>query len=93
MKNPPPAPKEDRAVRDEPRASPPGAGRANLRTALILLSIALVFFGGIIVSQYAGGNAVGMGVLGLAIIGFLLVMVGRNLRGRARSGAGNGVRE
>ena len=65
---------------------------ANLRTALILVSIALVFFGGIIVSQYTGGNAVGMGVLGLAIIGFLLVTVGRNLR-KARSGAASGARE
>jgi len=57
---------------------------ANVRTALILLSIAAVFFGGIIATQYAGGNAVGMGVLGLAIIGFLLVTLGRNLRKRER---------
>jgi len=54
---------------------------ANLRTALILLSIAAVFFGGIIASQYTGGNAVGIGVLGFAIIGFLLVTIGRKLRG------------
>jgi len=54
---------------------------ANVRTALILLSIAAVFFGGIIASQYTGGNAVGIGVLGFAIIGFLLVTVGRKLRG------------
>jgi len=93
MKLPPSAPREDHAARDEPRAFPPGTGRANLRTALILLSIALVFFGGIIVSQYTGGNAAGMGVLGLAIIGFLLVTVGRHLRGKARTGAGSGVRE
>ena len=53
---------------------------ANLRTALILFSIAAVFFGGIIASQYTGGNAVGIGVLGFAIIGFLLVTVGRKLR-------------
>jgi hypothetical protein len=57
---------------------------ANVRTALILLSIAAVFFGGIIASQYTGGNAVGIGVLGFAIIGFLLVTVGRKLRGDAR---------
>jgi hypothetical protein len=57
---------------------------ANLRTGLILLSIAAVFFGGIIATQYAGGNAVGMGVLGLAIIGFLLVTLGRNLRKKSR---------
>jgi hypothetical protein len=56
---------------------------ANVRTALILLSIAVVFFGGIIASQYTGGNVVGIGVLGLAIIGFLLITVGRKLRGDA----------
>ena len=56
---------------------------ASLRTALILVSIAAVFFGGIIVSQYFGGNAVGIGVVGLAIIGFLLVTVGRRLRGES----------
>jgi hypothetical protein len=57
---------------------------ASLRTALILVSIAAVFFGGIIASQYTGGNAVGIGVLGFAIIGFLLVTVGRGLRGGSR---------
>lgn len=62
---------------DDPKTAQRGA---NLRTALILLSIAAVFFGGIIASQYTGGNAVWMGVLGLAIIGFLLVTVGRKLR-------------
>ena len=56
----------------------------NVRTALILLSIAAVFFGGIIASQYTGGNAVGIGVLGFAIIGFLLVTVGRKVRGNMR---------
>jgi ABC-type uncharacterized transport system permease subunit len=68
-------------TREPNRAARQGA---NLRTALILLSIAAVFFGGIIAAQYVGGNAVGMGVLGLAIIGFLLVTLGRNLRRRAR---------
>ena len=54
---------------------------ANLRTALILASIAVVFFGGIIAAQLTGGNAVGIGVLGFAIIGLLLVTVSRKLRG------------
>jgi hypothetical protein len=54
---------------------------ANLRTALILASIAVVFFGGIIAAQFTGGNAVGIGVLGFAIIGLLLVTVGRRFRG------------
>lgn len=74
MRAMPPAP--------EQRGSAPRA--ANLRTALVLVSIALVFFGGIIASQYSGGNAVGIGVLGIAIIGFLLVTVGRSLRAKAR---------
>jgi ABC-type uncharacterized transport system permease subunit len=74
MKVPLPAP-------NEPGSAP---RTANLRTALILLSTALVFFGGIIVSQYTGGNAVGIGVLGFAIIGFLLAAVGRNLRRKVR---------
>jgi hypothetical protein len=57
--------------------------RANQRTALILASIAAVFFGGIIASQLggvAGGGAVGIGVLGFGIIGFLLVTLGRRAR-------------
>jgi hypothetical protein len=59
-------------------SEPPRA--ANLRTALILLSIALVFFGGIIAAQYSGGTAVGIGVLGFGIIGFLLVAIVRKER-------------
>jgi hypothetical protein len=57
--------------------------RANQRTALILVSIAAVFFGGIIASQLgglAGGGAIGIGVLGLGIVGFLLVTIGRKVR-------------
>jgi amino acid transporter len=54
--------------------------RANLRTALTLLSIAVVFFGGIIFAQYSGGSAAGIGMLGLAIVGFLLVAILRNGR-------------
>ena len=54
--------------------------RANLRTALTLLSIAAVFFGGIIASQYTASAGVGMGVVGLGIIGSLLAAVGRGVR-------------
>ena len=57
---------------------------AKLRTALILVSIAAVFFGGIIAAQLTGGNAIGIGVLGFAIIGFLLLTVGRKLRKGSR---------
>ena len=77
-------PHDDRVARAE-RSDARGVARAaNRRTALILVSIAAVFFGGIIASQYTGGNAVGIGVVGLAIIGFLLVTVARRARGRAR---------
>jgi hypothetical protein len=53
---------------------------ASIRTALILASIALVFFGGIIYAQYSGEPTIGMSVLGFGGIGFLLVAIGRNLR-------------
>jgi hypothetical protein len=58
----------------------PAQRGANVRTALILLSIALVFFGGFIVVRYAGGSSASIGVLGLAIIGFLLVAIARHVR-------------
>jgi hypothetical protein len=50
---------------------------ANRRTALVLLSIALVFFGGIIASQLVGGTTIGIVVVGFGIIGFLLVAIER----------------
>jgi uncharacterized membrane protein len=53
---------------------------ASVRTALILASIALVFFGSIVYAQYSGEPTVGMSVLGFGVIGFLLVAIGRNLR-------------
>ncbi len=56
------------------------ARHANLRTALTLASIAVVFFGGIIAAQYTGGTTVGIGVLGLGIVGFLFVALARNVR-------------
>ena len=48
---------------------------ANARTALILVSIALVLFGGVIYAQYSGDPRTGVGVTGFAIIGFLLAIV------------------
>jgi hypothetical protein len=56
------------------------ARRANLRTALTLALIAVIFFGGIIAAQYTGGTTVGIVVLGLSIVGFLLVALLRNVR-------------
>lgn len=56
----------------------------NLRTATILLSIAAVFFCGIILAQYSDAPEVAIGVLGLAILGFLGVSIGRNVGRRER---------
>jgi len=58
----------------------PAQRGANTRTALILLSIAVVLFGGVIAARYSGGSTAGVGVLGFAIIGFLLVAILRNVR-------------
>lgn len=49
----------------------------NVRVALILSSIALVFFGGVIFAHLQGEADVGIAVLGTAIFGFLLLTVGR----------------
>ena len=57
---------------------------ANLRTATILLSIAAVFFCGIILAQYSDAPALAIGILGLAIIGFVGVTIGRNVGRRER---------
>jgi hypothetical protein len=61
------------------RAVPARHG-ANVRTALILFSIAIIFFGGVIGVRYAGGSGAGIGALGLAIIGLLLVAMLRDVR-------------
>ena len=53
---------------------------ANRRTAWVLASIAVVFFVGVILAQYAGSPSVGIAVLGFAILGFLIVAIGRNVR-------------
>lgn len=50
------------------------------RTAWVLASIAVVFFAGVILAQYAGSPSVGIAVLGFAILGFLIVAIGRNVR-------------
>ena len=53
---------------------------ASRRTALVLASIAAVFFAGVIIAQYSGSPSVGVAVLGFAILGFLIVAIGRNVR-------------
>jgi len=49
----------------------------SLRTAFILALVALASFGGIILAEYSGSQQVGIGVLGLALIAFLLVAMTR----------------
>ena len=64
-------------------ATPTPAERkaANLRTALVFASIAVVFFVGIIVAHALGGPLVGIGVVGGAVLVFLVFVIGRHLRG------------
>jgi len=53
---------------------------SNRRTALTLVSIAVVFFFGIIATKFMGGPATGIGVVGSAVLLYLVVAIGRNLR-------------
>jgi hypothetical protein len=66
-----------------PDADPDARVRAsNRRTALTLASIAAAFFVGIIASKFTGDPRLGIGVLGGAVLLYLLVAIGRNLRDR-----------
>lgn len=60
----------------------PNVRSANVRTALILASIALVFFFGIIFAKFVGDASTGMTVIGFAILLFLVVTIGANIRKR-----------
>ena len=66
-----------------PDADPARRLRAsNRRTALTLASIAAVFFFGAIASKFMGGPTTGIGVVGAAVLLYLVVAIGRNLRDR-----------
>ena len=54
--------------------------RANRRVGIILASIALVFFFGVIVAQMAGTPTASIAVLGTAVLLYLVVAIGRHLR-------------
>ncbi len=54
--------------------------RANLRTALAVGAIAVLFFVGVIAAQFVGNTATGMSVVGAAVLLFLAFAIGRNLR-------------
>ena len=62
-------------VPDERRA-------ANRRTAWVLAGIAAVFFVGFIATRPLADTATGLSVVGLAVLLFLVVAIGRNLRSR-----------
>ena len=53
---------------------------SNVRTALVLLSIAATFFVGVIAAKFIGGYEFGMSVVGFAVFMFLVFAIGRNLR-------------
>ena len=53
---------------------------ASVRTALVRAVVALASFGGIILAQYSGSPKVGLGMLGLAFVGFLLAAMSRRSR-------------
>jgi hypothetical protein len=53
---------------------------ANLRTALTFATIAAVFFVGIIVAHIVAGPVVGVAVMGVAILLFLAIAIGRSMR-------------
>ena len=55
---------------------------SNRRTALVLSSIAAIFFAGIIATRWMGGQMTGIGVIGAAVLLFLIVAIGRNLRSK-----------
>jgi hypothetical protein len=53
---------------------------ASVRTAVVLAVVALASFGGIMLAQYSGSPRVGLGILGLAFVGFLLAAMTRRVR-------------
>jgi hypothetical protein len=53
---------------------------ANRRTALILASIAVVFFCGIVFAKFMGDASTAITVLGSAVLLFLALAIGRSLR-------------
>jgi len=67
-------------TRFDPASEPDSRREASRRTALVLISIAVAFFAGVILAQYSGAPGVGIAVLGFAILGFLIVAIGRNVR-------------
>jgi len=53
-----------------------------VRTAIALVSVALVFFLGVIIAHAVGINDTGLTILGVMILAFLVFAIGRNLMSR-----------
>ena len=53
---------------------------ANRRTGFVLLAIVLLFFVGFILTRFIESTAVSMGVVGGAVLLYLVVAIGRHLR-------------
>ncbi|MFI4888475.1 MAG: cytochrome oxidase small assembly protein [Burkholderiales bacterium] len=69
------------AMADDPaRGDAERLKTANRRTGLVLLAIVLVFFFGIILSRFIDSPAVSIGVVGGAVLLYLVVAIGRHLR-------------
>lgn len=66
-------------AKPDPSTSPERVRAANVRTALVLASIAVVFFFGIMFARFMGDGESGMTVLGVAVMLFLGLAIGRNL--------------
>ena len=54
--------------------------KANVRTALAFLSIAAVFFAGIIGARLIGDTSIGIGAMSVAVLAFLAFAIARSLR-------------
>jgi len=66
-------------LRPEPAVDAP-LRAANRRTALAVTLIAVLFFVGVIAAQFVGDTAVGMSVVAAAMLLYLALAIGRNLR-------------
>ena len=64
----------------ENRADADRLKTANRRTGLLLFAIALLFFVGIIASRFIESPLVSTGVVGGAVLLYLIVAIGRHLR-------------
>ena len=59
----------------------PAARTRNVRTALVFVTVALVFFVGVFVARLLGPEG-GLMLLGVAILAFLTIAIGYSIRSR-----------